>query len=101
LLGRCADCPAQLDVDVLRALQEWRRAKAEQLAMHPTGVMSVKILEAIAEQLPLDEAALGAIGGLQSFKLQQYGAEVLDIVRSHLGYRSQLGGKNHETAGEK
>ncbi len=81
LLRRCKNCVGQPDLELLSALQDWRREKAEELAVDPRGILGVNTLTAIAEQLPEDEAGLAALGVGES-KLRQYGAEVLAIIRS-------------------
>ena len=45
-------------------------------------VFSDNTLIAIAEMLPDDEAALIAIPGIGARKLEQYGPDVLELVRS-------------------
>ncbi|MEU1984975.1 ATP-dependent DNA helicase UvrD2 [Nocardia sp. NPDC019395] len=81
LLRRCKNCAGAPDLELLGALQDWRREKAAELAVDPRGILGVNTLTAIAEQLPEDEAELAALGVGES-KLRQYGAEVLAIIRS-------------------
>ncbi|MEG8182544.1 ATP-dependent DNA helicase UvrD2 [Nocardia terpenica] len=95
MLGRCARCPADLDTELLAALQDWRRHKADELSVPHFVVFSDTTLTAIAEQLPTDNRGLVAIPGIGAKKLGQFGAEVLAIVRS------RLGAQDHKTAGEK
>ncbi|MBF6277713.1 ATP-dependent DNA helicase UvrD2 [Nocardia nova] len=87
LLGRCSGCPAEVDTELLGALQEWRRQRAEELQIKPFAVVSVKTLTAIAEQVPMDEDALAAIPGIGQQKSQQFGPELLAIVRSRVRNR--------------
>ncbi|MFF0456799.1 ATP-dependent DNA helicase UvrD2 [Nocardia africana] len=87
LLGRCSGCPAEVDTELLSALQEWRRQRAEELRIKPFAVVSVKTLTAIAEQVPMDEDALAAIPGIGQQKSQQFGPELLAIVRSRVRNR--------------
>lgn len=87
LLGRCSGCPAEVDTELLGALQEWRRQRAEELRIKPFAVVSVKTLTAIAEQVPMDEDALAAIPGIGQQKSQQFGPELLAIVRSRVRNR--------------
>ncbi|WP_157556736.1 ATP-dependent DNA helicase UvrD2 [Nocardia acidivorans] len=84
MLGRCTRCPADVDTELLAALQEWRRDKAESLKLPHFVVFSDTTLTAIAEQRPADDRALVAIPGIGAKKLQTYGADVLAIVRSRL-----------------
>lgn len=84
MLGRCSRCPADIDPELLEALKEWRREKAEELSLPHFVVFSDTTLTAIAEQRPADDRALVAIPGIGAKKLQAYGADVLAIVRSRL-----------------
>lgn len=84
MLGRCSRCPADIDTELLAALQEWRREKADELSLPHFVVFSDTTLTAIAEQRPADDRALVAIPGIGAKKLQTYGADVLAIVRSRL-----------------
>jgi DNA helicase-2/ATP-dependent DNA helicase PcrA len=84
MLGRCRLCPAELDTELLVALQEWREEKAQALEVREFVVFTDTTLTAIAEQLPGDDYALAAIPGIGSKKLDQYGADVLAIVASRL-----------------
>ncbi|WP_081769145.1 ATP-dependent DNA helicase UvrD2 [Nocardia nova] len=87
LLGRCSGCPAEVDTDLLAALQEWRRERAEELRIKPFAVVSVKTLTAIAEQVPMDEDALASIPGFGQQKSREYGLELLAIIRSRVRNR--------------
>ncbi len=84
MLGRCSRCPADIDPELLVALQEWRREKADELKLPHFVVFSDTTLTAIAEQRPADDKALVSIPGIGAKKLQTYGADVLAIVRSRL-----------------
>jgi len=95
MLGRCSRCPADLDAQLLTALQDWRREKADELSVPHFVVFSDTTLTAIAEQRPADDRALVAIPGIGAKKLRQFGADVLAMVRSR--ERAQA----HKTAGEK
>ncbi|MEV5839033.1 ATP-dependent DNA helicase UvrD2 [Nocardia sp. NPDC052112] len=84
MLGRCRRCPAELDAELLAALQAWREEKAQDLRVREFVIFTDTTLTAIAEQLPTDDNALAAIPGIGAKKLEQYGAEVLSIVASRL-----------------
>ncbi|MBH0775676.1 ATP-dependent DNA helicase UvrD2 [Nocardia bovistercoris] len=89
MLGRCRRCPAELDAVLLAALEEWRREKAEAMGVREFVVFTDTTLTAIAEQLPADDAALGAIPGIGAKKIVDYGADVIAIVASRLRSTSQ------------
>lgn len=82
MLGRCSRCPADVDPELLAALKEWRKEKADELSLPHFVVFSDTTLTAIAEQRPADDRALVAIPGIGAKKLQTYGADVLAVVRS-------------------
>lgn len=81
LLGRCEGCPSNLDEELLIALKEWRRERSKEMKVPAYVVFSDNTLVAIAEQQPRDNRALVAIPGIGAKKLEQYGAEVLALVR--------------------
>ncbi|WP_280342856.1 ATP-dependent DNA helicase UvrD2 [Nocardia neocaledoniensis] len=89
MLGRCRRCPGEVDPQLLAALQEWRAEKAEVLRVRDFVVFTDTTLTAIAEQLPADDAALGAIAGIGQKKIEQYGADVLAIVASRMRATTQ------------
>jgi ATP-dependent DNA helicase UvrD/PcrA len=79
-LGRCADCPADLDEALLEKLKEWRARRARGLKVPAYVVFTDATLIAIAEQRPTDSAALVAIAGIGASKLDKFGAEVLSLI---------------------
>lgn len=81
MLGRCENCPSDLDEDLLVALKEWRRERSKELKVPAYVVFSDNTLVAIAEQQPRDDRALVSIPGIGAKKLEQYGADVLALVR--------------------
>jgi DNA helicase II / ATP-dependent DNA helicase PcrA len=82
LLGRCERCPSDLDEGLLLALKEWRSGRAKEQKVPAYVVFSDNTLIAIAEQQPGDVTALVAIPGIGQKKLDQYGEDVLTLVRS-------------------
>lgn len=89
MLGRCRRCPAELDNVLLDALKEWRAEKAEALRVREFVIFTDTTLTAIAEQLPADDRALGAIAGIGAKKITEYGADVLAIVASRMRARAR------------
>ncbi|MGH3628397.1 MAG: ATP-dependent DNA helicase UvrD2 [Sciscionella sp.] len=83
-LGRCARCPSSLDDTLLLRLQDWRSSRARELKVPSYVVFTDATLRAIAEQQPLDAAALVAIPGIGASKLDRFGAEVFALIGSHL-----------------
>jgi DNA helicase II / ATP-dependent DNA helicase PcrA len=81
MLRRCEKCPAEIDEDLLSRLKEWRLRRATAMAVPAFVVFTDNTLIAIAEQLPADDAALVAIPGIGARKLEQFGPDVLALVR--------------------
>ena len=85
LLGRCESCPSDLDEGLLVALKEWRSGRAKEQKVPAYVVFSDNTLIAIAEQQPGDVPALVAIPGIGAKKLDQYGEDLLALVRDNGG----------------
>ncbi|WP_169718107.1 ATP-dependent DNA helicase UvrD2 [Mycobacterium palustre] len=81
MLRRCETCAADIDEDLLLRLKEWRLDVAKEQKVPAYVVFTDNTLIAIAELLPDDEAALIAIPGIGARKLEQYGPDVLELVR--------------------
>jgi DNA helicase-2/ATP-dependent DNA helicase PcrA len=82
MLRRCETCAADVDTELLARLKDWRLRTATELKVPAYIVFTDNTLTAIAELLPADEAALVAIPGIGARKLEQFGPDVLDMVRS-------------------
>ncbi len=82
MLRRCETCSVDVDEDLLAQLKEWRLKTSKDLSVPAYVVFTDNTLIAIAESLPADEAALVAIPGIGSRKLEQFGADVLELVRA-------------------
>jgi DNA helicase II / ATP-dependent DNA helicase PcrA len=81
MLRRCETCAADIDDELLIQLKDWRLRTAKEMSVPAYVVFTDNTLIAIAELLPTDEAALVAIPGIGARKLEQFGADVLDLVR--------------------
>jgi DNA helicase-2/ATP-dependent DNA helicase PcrA len=81
-LGRCADCPSDVDEELLARLRAWRSDQARMLKVPPYVVFTDATLVAIAEQRPSDSAGMVAISGIGAAKLDRYGSDVLALVRA-------------------
>jgi DNA helicase II / ATP-dependent DNA helicase PcrA len=81
MLRRCESCAGDVDEELLLQLKAWRLDVAKEQKMPPYIVFSDNTLIAIAELLPNDDAALIAIPGIGARKLEQYGPDVLQLVR--------------------
>ncbi|MGV1006462.1 MAG: HRDC domain-containing protein, partial [Candidatus Nanopelagicales bacterium] len=82
MLRRCESCSVDIDEELLAQLKEWRLATSRELSVPAYVVFTDNTLIAIAESLPSDESALTAIPGIGARKLEQFGADVLELVRA-------------------
>ncbi|WP_406692601.1 ATP-dependent DNA helicase UvrD2 [Saccharopolyspora sp. ID03-671] len=79
-LGRCSDCPSDVDETLLEQLKAWRSERARQLKVPAYVVFTDATLTAIAEQRPTDESALVGISGIGASKIQKFGGDVLALI---------------------
>ncbi|EHR59789.1 ATP-dependent DNA helicase UvrD2 [Saccharomonospora cyanea] len=79
-IGRCADCPSDIDEELLERLRQWRAEKAKELKIPAFVVFTDATLVAIAEQRPTDARGLVAISGIGTAKVERFGEEVLTVV---------------------
>jgi len=82
MLRRCETCSVDVDDELLAQLKEWRLNTARELKVPAYVVFTDNTLIAIAETLPTDDAALTAIPGIGARKLEQFGPDVLELVRA-------------------
>ncbi|WP_293004226.1 ATP-dependent DNA helicase UvrD2 [Mycobacterium sp.] len=82
MLRRCETCAADIDDELLLELKDWRLRTAKEMNVPAYVVFTDNTLIAIAELLPTDDAALVAIPGIGARKLEQFGPDVLELVRS-------------------
>ncbi len=69
---------------IYHALRDWRRTHAAEIGKPPYVIFNDRTLAAIAEAKPQSEEELGVIQGVGTRKLENYGADVLEIVRREL-----------------
>lgn len=81
MLRRCETCAGGVDEELLLQLKDWRMNAAREQKVPAYIVFSDNTLIAIAELRPTDNASLIAIPGIGARKLEQYGSEVLELVR--------------------
>jgi DNA helicase-2/ATP-dependent DNA helicase PcrA len=80
-LGRCADCPSDLDEQLYERLRDWRLERAREQGLPAYCVFTDATLTAIAETKPASTAQLSAISGVGQAKLDKYGQDVLALCR--------------------
>jgi DNA helicase II / ATP-dependent DNA helicase PcrA len=81
MLRRCEGCPSDIDEELLTQLKDWRLRISKEMSVPAYVVFTDNTLIAIAETLPTDDAALVAIPGIGARKLEQYGSDVLAMVK--------------------
>ena len=82
VIGRHEDCEGGGDEEVFAALRSWRSQIARQEKVPAYVIFSDATLQAISEELPSDEAEMLSISGVGPSKLERYGAQVLEVIRS-------------------
>lgn len=82
MLRRCESCPSDIDTELLAELKDWRLRISQEMKVPAFVVFTDNTLIAIAETLPADAAALVAIPGIGARKLEQYGSDVLALVKA-------------------
>lgn len=82
MLRRCETCGGDVDDELLGQLKDWRLRRSKELNVPAYVVFSDNTLIAIAEAMPTDDAALVAIPGIGARKLEQFGPDVLELVRA-------------------
>ncbi|RCV50499.1 ATP-dependent DNA helicase UvrD2 [Marinitenerispora sediminis] len=78
-IGRCADCPADYDEELLERLKAWRRETASEQQVPAYVVFTDATLQAVAEHVPTSAAQLSRISGVGAVKLERYGDAVLAL----------------------
>ncbi|MFF5263228.1 ATP-dependent DNA helicase UvrD2 [Actinomadura viridis] len=78
-LGRCEDCPAELNEELLLALKDWRGRIAADQKIPAYVVFTDATLQAIAERTPESLAELAGIPGVGKIKLDRYAEDVLSL----------------------
>jgi DNA helicase II / ATP-dependent DNA helicase PcrA len=79
-LGRCEDCPSDLDEALFERLREWRSKQAQKQSVPAYCVFTDATLTAIAETRPADRNALAMIPGVGGRKADRYADEVMAIL---------------------
>jgi DNA helicase-2/ATP-dependent DNA helicase PcrA len=79
--GRCRNCPATYDEDLLERLKNWRKAEASRRSVPAYIVFSDATLENIATELPTTEQELLAIPGVGARKLEEFADSVIALVQ--------------------
>jgi DNA helicase-2/ATP-dependent DNA helicase PcrA len=94
-LGRCVDCPSELDEGLYERLWEWRDRRARAQSLPSYCVFTDATLLAIAEARPAELTELAGISGVVRAKLDKYGADVLSLC-GELGASDESGSREPE-----
>ncbi|WP_209325068.1 UvrD-helicase domain-containing protein [Brevibacterium renqingii] len=79
-LGRCSDCPADVDLELLDRLRRWRVRVGMEQGLPPYLVLTDTSLSVIAENRPRDLDELARVPGVGATKLELYGKSLLDLL---------------------
>ncbi|MET7302396.1 HRDC domain-containing protein, partial [Embleya sp. NPDC005575] len=82
-IGRCLDCPSDVDEFLFEQLREWRLGRAREQSQPAFVIFTDATLTAIAETRPLNERQLAAIPGVSRTKLERFGDDVLALCAGH------------------
>lgn len=77
------DNPSDYDNDFFQVLRGWRTKKAKEAKVPPYVIFSDKTLKQIAALLPSDKNSLLNVDGIGKVKLESYGEDILELVRSN------------------
>ncbi|MBP1645631.1 MAG: helicase [Bacteroidetes bacterium] len=78
------ELPTEIENEELfEVLNQWRRAKAEEIEKPAFVIMHQRTLIEIVNSQPKTEKELLAIKGFGKSKMKEYGAEILDIIESY------------------
>jgi ribonuclease D len=75
------DRPDREEIDRYEALRRWRNQRAESRGVEPDVVLSNRTLHVLAEQFPTSPEALDATGALSDWERQEYGREIVALLR--------------------
>ncbi len=81
-LGRCSGCPGDVDEVLFERLREWRLERSRVKGVPAYVVFTDATLTAIAERRPGSAEALAELPGIGPRKLDEYGADVLALLRA-------------------
>jgi DNA helicase-2/ATP-dependent DNA helicase PcrA len=87
-LGRCVDCPGDVDEALFEQLRSWRLDRSRELKQPAFCVFTDATLTRIAEVRPSTRAELASIGGVGPAKLDAFGDDVLALCAVNRGEKS-------------
>ena len=78
--GVSLDGDSTADPRLIEALREWRRVEAQRKRVPAFRIFSNRVLLALAEAQPADEAALLEVKGVGPALVRKYGERLLSLV---------------------
>ena len=77
------------DNKLFKTLVAWREQVADALEVSETKVIPTSTLTAIAEKKPMSVKELKSLSKIGATRLQRFGADILNIVLEHQGFKKQ------------
>ena len=81
-IGRCQSCPGEPNEIIFENLKAWRKDRSAEKSVPAYIVFTDATLSAMAEIGPSDLDELAAIPGVGPAKLTEFGAELLEIIKT-------------------
>ncbi len=78
--GRGKDPELEAYLEALEKLRRWRMKKAEALGVDPSLVLNRRVMEEIAGRRPSRPEALAGIPGMESWRVEAFGGEVVSAL---------------------
>ena len=82
-IGRCGDCPGEIDPQLLEALRAWRKQTSEENRIPAYMVLTNATLNMLAEVAPRDREALARVPGIGAVRQEQFGEAIISVVHQH------------------
>jgi ATP-dependent DNA helicase RecQ len=76
--------------ELLQKLRIWRAAKAEETSLAPANLLGDETLLELANSSPVMRQQLSQITGFSEHKMQQFGQEVLQVIRSYFASQDHV-----------
>ncbi len=76
---------APRELELFEELRAWRASEAQEQGVPAYIIFGDATLREVAQSRPLDESRLAGITGIGQKKLERYGEELVDVVRTFLG----------------
>ena len=73
--------PDRKEIERYEALRQWRNQRAEGRGVEPDVILSNRTLHVLAQESPTSLEALAATGALSDWERQEYGREVVALLR--------------------